>query len=58
MIMKEAVILPARAVQEAAGVPEAVRLLEEAAVLPVRQEGQEVLHAAREPEEEVREAVL
>lgn len=56
--MKEAVILPARAVQEAAGVPEAVRLLAEAAVLPVRQEGQEALHAAREPEEEVREAVL
>lgn len=58
MIMKEAAILPARAVQEAAGVPEAVRLLAEAAVLPVRQEGQEALHAAREPEEEVREAVL
>lgn len=56
--MREAVLLPARAVQEAAGIPEAVWLRAEAVVLRVRQEGQEVLHAVQEPEERVREAVL
>lgn len=54
--MREAVTLPAMAIQEAE-IPGAALLLAEA-VLPVRQEGQEVLPTAQAQEEGVREAAL
>lgn len=58
MIMREAAVLPARAAQEAAGIPEAVLPTAGVGRRRAQQEGQAVLPAAQVRGGGVREAVL